>query len=169
MLGLSALFIAALWLLVAVGLAIFLSQKLASGWARTAVGVLLLVLIAPLPVLDEVVAKHQFQRLCAQNSAFQLDRPKAVGRTIYLARVPDEDVEGTWVRVVRQPRRFIDSTTGALVISYDRFVAAGGRLSQFFGVEGRVPILFSAVCDSGHEHNIDGVIKDLNITLVRKP
>jgi hypothetical protein len=169
MTGPFVLFIATLWLLIVVGLVIFIGKKLTRGWKRAVVTVLLFVAIAPFPLVDELVAQHQFHNLCAKNSGFQLDRSKAIGRTIYLARMPDEDVKGTWVRVVKQPTRFIDATTAESVISYDRFVATGGQFSQFLGVEGRVPLLFRGVCDPGYQHNIDHVLKELNITVVRKP
>lgn len=168
MLGIFVLLVSVLWIAIAAGLAGFISVKLVRGRWRAAVAVLLFLLIVPSPLIDEIVARRQFHQLCA-HSEFQVDRSRAAGKTVYLAGVPDEDVHGTWVRVVRQPTRFVDATTGEVVIAYDRLVAAGGQLAQFMGVEGRVPMLFRGTCDLGYENNIDRTIKELNITVVRRP
>lgn len=50
----------------------------------------------PLPFIDELIGKWQFERLCQENSTIYI-APDAKGRTVYLASgTPEEAVKGTW-------------------------------------------------------------------------
>lgn len=147
MTGILLLFVAVLWLIVAGGLAWLITRILPTGWWRLPVGLLSYLAMLPLPLVDEIVGKRQFEQLCRENSKIQIDRVKAAGRTVYLADLPDIEIKDTWVRVVLKPWRFIDAKTGELVVSYNTLQAVGGRFVRMLGIsEGGVPLTFKSTC-----------------------
>jgi|SRR6266850_8601886 len=125
MIGLFVLFLAIVWLIVSIALAIYVTRKLPPRWWRVPVGVLLAVVLYPLPVIDSIVGRMQFERLCRENSAIHVDA-KAAGRTVYLAEARKTLVKGTWVPVVLTEWRFVDANTGETVVTYSTLVAGGG-------------------------------------------
>jgi hypothetical protein len=169
MTGLLLLFVGMIWLVLASWLATLVAKRLPAKWWRISVRVLLFLTLLPLPLLDEIVGKAQFERLCKENATVQVNRATARGRTVYLANLPDVPIRGTWVRVVLQPRRFVDAMTGETVVSYNGLVAAGGRLVQVLGIsEGGVPLTFKGWCKPGDQHTLGNLFKELDITLVRR-
>jgi hypothetical protein len=147
MTGIFLLFVMAIWLGIAVWLGKIIATRLPATRWRGAVGMLIVALLLPLPLIDEIVGARQFKQLCKENSAIQMNRVTAVGKTVYLARTPDVEIKGTWVRVVLKPWRFVDSTTGESVVSYNTLMADGGRLIRTLGIsEGGVPLTFKGTC-----------------------
>jgi len=131
--------------------------------------VLLLVLI-PLPVIDEIVGKEQFERLCIENSKVTVSPTKAPGSTVYLQRLPDEEIKGTWVRVARKPWHFVDASSGELVVSYSTLTAAGGWFVHVLPLsEGRVPLLFKGSCAPANRPATVKTFKDIGINYIERP
>lgn len=170
MTGILLLLVMAAWLAIVIWLRkIIIGRLPASRW-RTPAGVALFVLLLPLPVIDEIVGGWQFFQLCKENSTIQVDRAKAAGKTVYPARTPDVEVRGTWVRVVIQPRRLVDATTGEILISYNGLIAGGGQFIRLLGIsEGDVPLTFRGWCKPGDQYTLENVVRELGMTLVRRP
>jgi hypothetical protein len=170
MTGLLLLGMAVVWLAVAAFIAVLVFRNLPKRPWRIPFALALFLLLIPLPLIDELVGERQFEQLCKVNSAIQIDRTKAARKTIYLADTPDSEVKGTWVRVVMQPRRFVDAATGEPVVSYYRLTAAGGLFVHAFRLsEGRVPLSFKGWCEPGDQHTLKNLFKELEITLIRRP
>ncbi len=168
--GILLLLVILIWVAIANWLAKIATKKLPMSWWRIPVRVLFFIAMIPLPIVDELVARPQFEKLCKDNSTIQVDRATAVGRTVYLAQMPDVEISGTSVRVVLQPRRFVDVTTHEVVVSYNGLIAVGGGFVQALGVsEGRVPLTFKGWCKPGDQYALDELFKELNITLIRRP
>lgn len=167
--GLILLFVIGLWLAFVIWLSITITKKLPIAWWRIPVGILVFAVLLPLPALDEIVGGRQFEKLCKENSTIQVDRVTAVGRTVYAAaaQTPDVEIKGTWVRVTLKPRRFVDATTGEVVVSYNRLQAVGGRFLKIS--EGHVPLTFNGTCDPGDQYTMEKLFKELKITLIRRP
>ena len=139
------------------------------GW-RIPVGLLVFAVLLPLPLTDEIVGGRQFEQLCRENSTIQVDREKARGRTVYYAKTTDIEIEGTWVRVVMQPHRLVDATTGEIVISFNDLIADGGQFIQTLGLsEGGMPLTFKGWCVPGDQHTLENLLKELNIHLIDRP
>ncbi len=172
MTGLLLLGIAVIWLVVALVISIVVFRILPKPkrlW-RIPFALILFFVLIPLPLIDEIVGKRQFERLCKDNSTIQVDRAKAAGRTVYLAQTSDVDIKGTWVRIVLQPRRFVDATTGEIVVSFNDLIAVGGRFIQMLGIsEGSVPLTFKGWCQPGDRNTLENLFKELKITLIRRP
>jgi hypothetical protein len=145
MIGILLLALVAGWLYLAIWVSGKLTRKVPSPSWRSSLRVLFTALIFVLPMTDEIVGGYQFKELCRQNAGIHVNLKTAAGRTVYLARTPQTDVEGTWLRVVLRPQRFVDATTGETVVSYTETFADGGWLGRRLS-EGRVPLTFHGSC-----------------------
>jgi hypothetical protein len=169
MTGILLLFVGALWLIVAYSLAMLITRVLpATGW-RVLVGALLFLALLPLPLIDEIVGKRQFEQLCRENSTVHVDRAKAAGRTVYLADLPHIEIRGTWVRVVSQPWRYLDAKTGEVIVSYNMLQAEGGRFIRTLGIsEGGVPLTFDGHCKPEGLANPAKLLKELGAIQIQR-
>jgi hypothetical protein len=147
MTGLYLLILAAVWLVLASVLAYVITRQMKSGALRLTFAVLLMSVLMPLPLIDEIVGQRQFEQLCKDNATIHVDRATAVGKTVYFVPQPAVEIKGTWVRVVMKPKRFVDATTGETVVNYNELMADGGRFIRTLGIfEGGVPLTFSGTC-----------------------
>jgi hypothetical protein len=162
------LFIALAWFSIAAALAYLVTSRVKNAPVRVLVTIALIAVMLPMPLVDEIVGKRQFEQLCRDNATIQVDREKAVGKTVYFVPQPLVDAAGTWVPIVVQPIRYVDATTGETVATYSRLVAVGGRLVQMFGFsEGKVPLLFSGTC--GPTENPRDLFASLRLTVKDLP
>lgn len=169
MTGIYLLFVAAIWLAVVIWLSKFLTRKLPIATWRIPVAMVIFAVLLPLPLIDEIVGGRQFEQLCKDNSTIQVDRAMARGKTVYFDPQPDVEIKETWVRVVLQPRRFVDATTGETVVSFNDLIAVGGRFIQMLGIsEGGMPLTFKGWCQPGDQYALEKLLKELNITLIRR-
>jgi hypothetical protein len=163
--GLLLLVALVVWFLVVVWGAKALALRLAPEPWRALIALALVVVLLPVPVADEIVARRQFKQLCDANSTVLVDRVTAVGKKVYLAEVPFVDVEGPWVRVVRRPYRFVDVKSGETVVSWNEFGAVGGIFFRNL-TEGGVPMLFKGSCYPGEIRELRKLFSDLHIELI---
>ena len=162
--GLILLFVIGLWLAFVIWLSKIITKKLPKKWWRIPIGILVFTVLLPLPVLDELVGGRQFEKLCKENSTIQVNRATAVGRTVYYVPEPSVEIKGTWVRVVLQPWRYVDATTGEVVVSYNTLQARGGRFLKIS--EGHVPLTFNGTCWPEH---VKDTFTSLQITALDRP
>ena len=160
--------IALAWFALLSMLAYRITSRVKDAALRVLVAIVLIAVMLPLPLVDEIVGKRQFEQLCRDNATIKVDRVTAVGKTVYFVPQPRVDAAGTWVRIVVQPSRYVDATTGETVATYNRLVAVGGRLVQMFGFsEGKVPLLFSGTC--GPTENPRDLFASLRLTVKDLP
>ena len=134
------------------------------------IGVLLCLALLPMPLIDEIVGKKQFEQLCRENSMIQVDLTKAAGRTVYLADLPDVEIKDTWVRVVLKPWRFVDAGTGEVVVSYNTLMASGGKFVHALPLsEGRVPLSFAGSCAPANRPASKQAFANLGINYIERP
>lgn len=165
--GLILLFVIGLWLVFVIWLSKTITKKLPVAWWRIPVGILVFAVLLPLPLIDEIVGGRQFEKLCKENSTIQVDRVTAVGRTVYLAQTPSVEIKGTWVRVTLQPWRYVDATTGEVVVSYNSLQAVGGRFLKVS--EGHVPLTFNGYCAPANRPGSIQTFKPLGINYIEPP
>ena len=145
--GLYLLLIALVWFALVLLLAYKLTLRVKNTILRVVLALLLIGVLLPLPLVDEFVGERQFEQLCADNAAIQVDRATAVGKTVYFVPQPTVKVEGTWVPIVMKPKRFVDATTGETVVSYNELMASGGLFVRIIRIsEGGVPLIFRSTC-----------------------
>lgn len=168
MTGLLLLLLLVLWLVIDYWLVRPITRRLPAKWWRIPAGALLYVVLIALPLVDEIVGAAQFERLCKDNLAIHIDEKDARGKTVYLADLPDIQVQGTWVPVRLQRWRYLDATTDAPVVTYNMLYATGGWLIRALSIsEGDVPLIFKSYCGPNREERAN-VFRDLAITKVRR-
>lgn len=164
MIGISLLFLAIVWIALSAWTTKIITSRIKSKPIRFSVVLGLLAALLPLPLLDELVAKRQFEQACKAYTTVQLDHRTATGRTLVFDPRPNSEIDGSWVRIVSQPHRFVDPETGEVVLSYNTLIAEGGILSRLARIsEGGSPLLFRGSC--GPQEDIRGLIKRLDIEM----
>jgi len=170
MTGLYLIFAFLIWLLLLCGLVVVATIALPKRWWRALIRLGLIAALSPLPLVDEMVGKKQFEQLCKDNSTIQVDRATAAGKTVYLAKMPDVEIKGTWVRVVLKPWRYVDAKTGEPVVSYNTLIAEGGRFIQTLGIsEGGMPLTFRGTCVPANRPGSIETFKPFGINYIEPP
>lgn len=141
MIGFYFFFLLGVWTVLIAWLSVVITKRLPDSKWRSIIGMVLFALLLPMVLIDEMVGKLQFEKLCQENSTIYI-APDAKGRTVYLANIPEEYVGGTWVRIWEQKWRYIDATTGETIVSYNTLAAGGGWFVRTFYYEHEGPFLF---------------------------
>jgi hypothetical protein len=161
---------AVVWLAIALFLASFIARRLFKKSWQPLIALALIIVLVPLPLIDEIVGGMQFRQLCKQHSLIRMNPVTAPGRTVYLADLPDVEIVGTWVRVVSKPWQFVDVKTGEPVVSYYTLHASGGWLIHALPVsDGSAPLTFSGFCAPINRPASTGTFKQLGIDYVEPP
>lgn len=135
--GLIFLLVVGLWL----ALCLYLAHHI-PGWLRIKrFGWILSMLLFPLlvvsPVVDEVIGKQQFAKLCETHMYYESqDMFKA--KRIRVDSPPYRRLSGYWIPIEGRTIKYIDDETNQVILSYDDFHTDGGRLlgsSHIFGME----------------------------------
>jgi hypothetical protein len=154
------------WLWLVLRLTKKMRDRLPKVWWGKWLQVLLVAVLMPLPLIDEIVGGRQFAALCEKN-VVKVNAGSARGRTVYLEYAVDLPVKGTWVPVWVLPYRYLDLTTGELVVSYDHLRAEGGVLFPGFD-SGPDPLTFNGKCKPPGVFDRD-FFSRLGITEVKRP
>ena len=166
MTGLLLLLVVTIWAFAAYWLTRLIATKVPNAGRRISARIGVFLVLFALPLADEIVGLFQFQHLCRQHSGIQVDRAKAIGKTVHLAPMPSEEVSGTWVKIVLQPIRFLEKASGEPVMSYSGLTAYGGWLIRTLGIsEKDKPLLFRGSC---WPKETDRFMKELNIKVIRR-
>lgn len=171
MTGIFLLFVIGAWVALLALLARALTRRIKDAISRLVVSAIIIGLLLPLPVVDELLGKSQFEQLCRENSAINVDREKAVGKTVYLASATSVGIKGTWLPIVMQQWRFVDFDTRELVVSYNTLKVGGGRLAHALPVgEGYTPFTFPThTCRPKDAPGSDSAFEALGIKYVEPP
>ena len=162
MTGIYLLVVVFIWVAFVIWVGKISTEKLPMATWRIPVASLIIAALLPLPLIDEIVGGKQFEKLCKENSTIQVDRTTAAGRTIFLAKTVDVEIKGTWVRIIMQPRKFIDASTGETVVSYNDLIADGGHFISTLGIsEGGVPLTFKGWCHPGDQYTLKELFKEI--------
>ena len=163
MVGLIIVIIVIAWLAIACAIAFIAFRAFSNLIFGTLTAAVLLAVLVPLPLLDEILGKRQFEKLCRDNAVAKFDQAKLAGKTVYLSPEPSSEVEGTLVRISIQRWRFLDAATGETVLSYNTLNA--GR--RFF-IKGLGPFTFHGYCAPGGAFNASDLFKELGVTQVQR-
>lgn len=157
----------AIWFIVLIWLVNKIGNLLPDQSWRSFAKLIIFVSLLPLPLIDEIVGGWQFAQLCKAN-VVRIDKETARGRRVYddLSgyQVP---VPGTWVKVWKMTSRYLDATTGELVMSFDQLRAEGGHLFPGFD-SGHDPLIFKGTCAPPNVGDMS-LYTELGLTLVARP
>ena len=167
MIGLYLLFLLGIWTVLVAWLSVKIAKRLPVPKWRPLVGIGLFIILLPMVLIDELIGKWQFEQLCQENSTIYI-APDAKGRTVvYQANPPDDVVQGTWVRIRIQKRRYVDATTGETIVSYKNVKARGGWfMRSFFWGD---PIIFKGYCQPSNPPVNVEMFKNLGINYIEPP
>jgi hypothetical protein len=167
MTGIYLLFLAIIWLAFAAGLSFIGTAKLKHSTLRIPIACLVFVAVLPLPVLDELLGKPQFEQLCKQYSAVELDTANSAGRTIWFGDSQRTELQLGAIQVSRTKRSYVDVRTQEPVYHYFRLEAKGGWLLSHLGLsETGGPLLFRAVCQP---KDLEAIEQRLGVTHINRP
>jgi len=168
MIGLYFFFLLIVWICLAGWLSTRITRKLPDSPRRYFIRLVLFAVLLPLPLIDEIIGKWQFERLCQENSTVYI-APDAKGRTVYLAdMLSDEVVKGAWLPIRMQKWRNVDATTGEIIVSFNSLHARGGWFSRtFFG--GWVPVTFKGSYYPPNAPRAATMFNELGINYIEPP
>ena len=133
---------------------IYISRKLSSfipgKYLPKVIAVLLFLLILPLPVADEIIAKPQFDKLCKE-AELKIDTEEIKGKTVRLVIEPSNQyISGTAIPIRYSHYSLKDFYTGKEYAQLDHVAAKGGWLVHLLGTsETREPLIFAKSSCSG--------------------
>ena len=148
--GLFFLAVVGLWIWFAFKTSKVVGSWIAQGRWRWPVVALLFVVLLPLPVADELVARPQIERLCREGAVLKIDEQKIKGRRVKSSGEPSNaDVPGTAIRVTFTRAVYRDENTGEELASMGYYVITGGWLIRTLGIsESNSPLFVREGCAS---------------------
>lgn len=107
---------------------------------------LVLAVLLPLPLLDELVAQSQFEALCRDQTAVQRIAQAGPGRHVHRVALPPAPLAGLTVPVTRYTHLYIDDTSRETLARVDAFEAHPGKLARVTGRTAQ-PLTFTGWCN----------------------
>ena len=169
MTGLLLLGVLGLWFAFSVFVALKLFKFCRSDKTRLLVLVVVLAVMLPLPVADELIAAPQFRQMCKEGTTLKFDPESIVGTTVY--RQPSKfpfpkfslvGLTGYYVQVT-----YTATPTGKPVIAYRWFSIDGGMLIRLLGIsETKAPLTFSGSCRPTEEPWEKTFLSHYNLTII---
>jgi hypothetical protein len=107
----------------------------------------LFIALVPLPLLDEMLGKAQFDQLCREQALAKVTVSSAVGRTVRRENLPPEAVRGLLLPVVAERWRYVDIRTNEPVLNVSALRAEGGKLVRALDASADAsPLTFDGEC-----------------------
>lgn len=124
-----------------------IAQRLADegGGHRLLALALALLVLVPLPLIDELLARPQFEALCRERVAAAGASWRMPLQAVQRLDLPAQGLPGFPLPVRVQRSLYLDGTTRQLVASVDALEAGPGRLARLTG-QAHGPITFSGAC-----------------------
>lgn len=156
MTGLALLALLALWVWVVKRIASAAVRGVAHRVLRWCLGLLVFAVVLPLPVADELFAKHQINALCREGAVLRIDEQKIKGRRVRVAYEPlNAEVPGVAIPVTFSKLVLRDADTGEDLGSRGHYVVKGGWLIRTLGFsESNSPLTTESHCalnEGAHE------------------
>lgn len=115
---------------------------------RLVVELLVFVVLLPLPLADELIARPGFQALCRERAHLTVHVPDAMGHQAHRLRLRPEPVSGLGLGVVVQPWWVLGEGTGLVLASFDTIEARGGWLARWASNDPTYrPLSFKGYCE----------------------
>ena len=149
MTGFLLLGVIAIWLAIIVFVARLVWRRMKPGVLRGLACALVVAVMIPLPVADELLSKGEFERLCAEGTKLRFDPEKIRGRTIFLAEspYPRPTLSVGMLTGYYTPSQYLDATTKETLISYNSYDIKGGFLIRSLGIsETTAPLMMESFC-----------------------
>lgn len=135
MTGLFLLALVWLWAWLMFKLSRWIGGRVTRGRWRWPLAVLLFTVLLPLPVVDELIARPQIEKLCRERAVLKIDEQKIKGRRVKSFADPlNERVPGTAIPVTFTKFIFRDAETSEELASRGSYDVKGGALVRGLGL-----------------------------------
>lgn len=149
MTGLFLLAALAIWWVIVKFLVKKITAQFPEKWWRTPVRICLFSALMVLPVADEIIGGIQFRALCEQSRQVNINKDKAMGRTITMRDAKsgyvmsnDRRIPGVALPITESKFIWRDIETNEPILSYKSLNIRGGWFIRLLGIsEGDVPLL----------------------------
>lgn len=91
---------------------------------------LMLLVLLVLPLADHLIGMLQFQNLCSEQTAIQIDLNAANAKRAMVVTSPAEFVEGKIIPIKQQISKIMNLDTGEQIAQYKYFSTPGGRIGR---------------------------------------
>lgn len=145
MTGFLLLAVVSLWTWACVAITKAAMRRMSSRRWRWIVGPMLFTAMFVLPVVDEIVGRSQFERLCRTNGIESADLSKNGGKKVNVEYGERSLVEGTVLPVERSAVLYRHVDTGVLLFQHWNYYSKGGWLMRHtpIGMGASHPMFFS--------------------------
>jgi hypothetical protein len=170
MTGLFLIAVLAIWIVVlrwfVRKLAAFLPER---PW-RKFVQLGVFVVLMPLPLVDEIVAKPYFDSLCRKNAILVLDKASTQPRIVWFDSGDRTDVAIGPLNGSMYRKQYVEKETSNLVYHYSTLTVTGGWLIRALKIsEGNAPLMFRSHCAPSEIPNLQAWLRDRLLTEIPRP
>ena len=152
MIGLTVIFVIAIWVILVIKLTGFLGKLLPTSKFSAPLKVLLFILLLVMPFMDEIIGGFQFRALCKTEAVAIYDEAKVRGKTVHLKSAEVIDYTKTILPTHKQIWRYADHETDEEILSYVDIRSDDGWLSRWIDFNGvHSPQTFDGNCGSDKE------------------
>ncbi|MCA3028094.1 MAG: hypothetical protein ING66_05780 [Rhodocyclaceae bacterium] len=136
-----------LWVYVVVRVVRFALARISNKKWHVPTAIALSAFLMLLPVMDELLSRPAFNKLCAEGTKLKFDAEKLRGKTVYSVDAEQPDILVGVIPGYVVPSRYADVTTGELLISTNSYTLRGGLLMRSFGLpEWNKPLTMDGFC-----------------------
>jgi hypothetical protein len=172
MTGILLIVVVGLWVWAAIAIGKKLTANLKPAWVRALSALLLMAVLIPLPVVDEIIGRFQFKGLCEKNGPKEDEFSRAQGKRLIVKMDGNLPVSGQLLHTTGFNWMLLDESSLKPVITFMDYRAKGGWLIRTLGIsETKAPLIFSASCwGDGDEESFQGwltrhkIINNFNAT-----
>jgi hypothetical protein len=166
--GLILIAIAAVWFVAVCFFVRWVSRHFKLWELKVLTWLVLVPALMVAPLLDEIVGKRQFERLCKENSTIQIDRAAVAGKTVYLDDAPYVEIKGKWMRFGMRQWRYLEVGSGETLVSFNLLYAGRGRLIKALGIQENGPLTFQGSCQPSEFANLHKLFQTLHLTQIER-
>jgi hypothetical protein len=167
MTGIILIGVLAAWLMAAMVIGAKMGDKLNPPWVRTPAALLLMAVLIPLPVADEIIGRFQFKALCEKNGISEAKLTKAKGMTLNYKSSPFVPIEGTILNVTGQKIAYVDPLQSIPIVEYTDYRSEGGWLINSLHIsETHAPLIFESSCRIGNYTSLSDLLRLYQIKIV---
>jgi hypothetical protein len=144
-----------------------LTTHLKPAWVKGLSALLLMAVLIPLPVADEIIGGWQFKRLCEKNGISEAKLAKAKGMTLNYKSSPFARTEGTLLNVTGQKIAYVEALQNVPIVEYTDYRSEGGWLINSLHIsETHAPLIFESSCRIGYYTSLSDLLRLYQIKIV---
>jgi hypothetical protein len=145
MTGILLLIVAAAWVAFCAAMPYVFVWRIKNVWLRAIAALIFFAVLLPLPLIDELIGKQQFETLCSTKGIENADTSRAKGRRVNVGYSERRPIEETVLPTLASDVTYRDSVTGEVLIRHKDYYSGGGWLmrSTWINMGSAHPMLFS--------------------------